>query len=115
VAEVTLEKHVQSAILDIARLLGWSAYHTFDSRKSQAGFPDLVLVRERVIFAEIKRAGERPRQSQLEWLNALARAGAEVYVWTEADYDEVASILSQRVPSGAAATREGVEGVVAQD
>lgn len=93
-----LEKDVQSAILDIARLLHWRCYHTFDSRKSEAGFPDLVLVRERVIFAEVKRVGERPRPSQMEWLNDLARAGAEVYVWTESDYDEIASILSRRVP-----------------
>ena len=93
-----LEKQVQSAILDIARLLGWRVYHTFDSRKSEAGFPDLVLVRDRVIYAEIKRAGERPRPAQIDWLNALSRAGAEVYVWTEDDYDEIAAILSQRVP-----------------
>lgn len=94
-----LEKQIQSAILDIARVLGWRVYHTFDSRKSQAGFPDLVLVRDRVIYAEVKRAGQKPRQSQVDWLNALSRAGAEVYVWTEDDYDEVASILSQRVPA----------------
>lgn len=93
-----LEKEIQSAILDIARLFGWRVYHTFDSRKSEAGFPDLVLVRDRVIYAEVKRDGQRPRPSQIDWLNALSRAGAEVYVWTESDYDEVASVLSQRVP-----------------
>lgn len=93
-----LEKDVQSAILDIARLLGWRVYHTFDSRKSEAGFPDLVLVRDRVVYAEVKRAGERPRPNQIEWLNALSSAGAEVYVWTEDDYDEIVSILSLRVP-----------------
>lgn len=93
-----LEKQVQAAIVDIARLLHWRVYHTFDSRKSDAGFPDLVLVRDRVIYAEVKRAGEKPRPSQVDWLNALRSAGAEVYVWTEADYDEIAFILSQRVP-----------------
>ena len=51
-AEPLREKQVQSAILDVARLLGWRVYHTFDSRKSEAGFPDLVLVRDRVIYAE---------------------------------------------------------------
>lgn len=93
-----LEKQVQAAIVDIARLLHWRVFHVFDSRKSEAGFPDLVLVRDRVIYAEVKRAGQRPRPSQVEWLNALSSAGAEVYVWTESDYDEVVSILSQRVP-----------------
>lgn len=93
-----LEKQIQSAIVDIARLLGWRVYHTFDSRKSEAGFPDLVLVRDRVIYAEVKRSGQKPRPSQVDWLNALSRAGAEVYLWTEDDYDEVAAILSRRVP-----------------
>lgn len=95
-----LEKQIQSVIIDIARLLHWRVYHTFDSRKSEAGFPDLVLVRDgdRVIYVEVKRSGQRPRPAQVEWLTALASAGAEVYVWTEADYDEAASILSRRVP-----------------
>lgn len=66
-------------IIDIARLLGWRVYHTFDSRKSEAGFPDLVLVRERVIYAEIKMVGQRPRPSQIDWLNSLSKAGAEAY------------------------------------
>ena len=97
-AEPLLEKQAQSAIVDLATLLGWRVYHTFDSRRSQAGFPDLVLVRDRVIYAEIKRAGQKPRPDQVDWLNALSRAGAEVYVWTWDDYDEIGSILSQRVP-----------------
>jgi len=100
VADV-LERDVQAAILDIARLLGWRAYHTFDSRKSEAGFPDLVLVRDRIIFVEVKREGQRPRPNQVEWLNALSSAGAECYVWTESDYDDAATILSHRVPEAA--------------
>ena len=97
-AEPLAEKIVQDSIVELAGMLGWLVYHTHDSRRSQAGFPDLVLVRERVIYAEIKRVGKQPRPSQVEWLNALSRAGAEVYLWTEADYDEVAAILSLRVP-----------------
>ena len=97
-AESLRESAVQSAIIGLAQTFGWRVYHTFDSRKSQAGFPDLVLVRDRVIYAEVKRGGQKPRQSQVDWLNALSRAGAEVYVWTEEDYQDVASILSRRVP-----------------
>lgn len=95
---VATEKQFQALVLDIARALQWRAYHTFDSRRSAGGWPDLVLVRERVIFAELKREGESPRPDQVEWLNALASAGAEVYVWTLADFDEIASILSPVVP-----------------
>lgn len=92
-----LEKHVQETIVELAQVFGWRVYHTFDSRRSTGGFPDLVLVRDRVVYAEIKRVGEHPRADQLDWLNALARTGAEVYVWTIEDLDEVSSILARRM------------------
>ena len=41
-------------VVDLARTLGWRVYHTYDSRRSQPGFPDLVLVRERILFLELK-------------------------------------------------------------
>ena len=89
-----LEKDAQATILMLAETLGWRVYHTFDSRRSAEGFPDLVLVRDRVVFAELKREGERPRPNQTDWLNTLAAAGAETYVWTLADWDEIVSVLS---------------------
>src|SRR5688572_19177552 len=39
------ERAFQAQVVKYARLMGWTAYHTHDSRRSQAGFPDLVLVR----------------------------------------------------------------------
>lgn len=107
-----LEKDVQATIVELARMCGWFVYHTFDSRRSEPGFPDLVLVRERVVYAEIKRLGEQPRESQLDWLNALACAGAEVYVWTIADLEEVKGVLTKRRPAASSppvpATERGV-------
>ena len=51
------EAQLQDAIVQMARVLGWLVYHTFDSRRSAAGFPDLVMVRNgRLIFAELKSA-----------------------------------------------------------
>ena len=93
-----LEREFQTTVLQLAETLHWRAYHTHDSRRSQPGFPDLVLVRERVIFVELKRDGQKPSANQVVWLNDLARAGAEVYLWTPADWQEIASILSRRVP-----------------
>jgi hypothetical protein len=79
-----------------SRCIGGLAYHTFDSRRSAGGYPDLTLVRERVIFAEVKRPGERPRADQVAWLGGLARTGAEVYLWTLDDLDEIGLILACR-------------------
>ena len=103
-----LERDAQRTIIELARTLGWRVAHFRPAETKKgwrtpveadgAGFPDLVLTRDRVIFAELKREGKSPRQDQVEWLNGLAKAGAEVYVWTLADYDEIVRVLSQRVP-----------------
>lgn len=61
--------------------LGWRAYHTHDSRHSAAGFPDLVLVRERIVYAELKTTKGKLSPSQAAWMEALRAAGGEVYLW----------------------------------
>lgn len=81
----------------LAPSLGWGlTYHTLRSKGSQPGFPDRVLVRERVIFAELKREGAKPTERQVAWLDGLAGAGQEVYLWRPSDLDEVGKILSRR-------------------
>ncbi len=45
VSEKLYEKPFQAQVVELARLSGWLTYHTHDSRRSQSGFPDLVLVR----------------------------------------------------------------------
>ena len=35
------EKGFQAAVVELARLRGWLVYHTYDSRRSAKGFPDL--------------------------------------------------------------------------
>lgn len=78
----------------LASMLGWMSYHTLRSRGSQSGYPDRTLVRDRIIFAELKTSSNRPTPTQREWLDRLARAGGEVYLWRPADLDEVGRILS---------------------
>ena len=77
------EKQLQQAVLDYARLTGWLAYHTHDSRRSQPGFPDLAMVRgERLVFSELKSAGGHLTSDQVRWLDALrATVKPEVYIW----------------------------------
>lgn len=90
------EKAWQAVVLDLARALGWRAYHTHDSRRSAAGFPDLVLVRDRVIFAELKTATGRLSADQQVWLHELEHAGADVHIWRPSDYDAVVATLRAR-------------------
>jgi hypothetical protein len=94
------EKQFQEAVIDFARALGWLVYHTFDSRRSAAGFPDLVLVRrEQLIFAELKTERGRVSEPQQEWIQSLLlieRATARtvsVAVWRPSDWSLIEEIL----------------------
>lgn len=86
-AAAMTEAQLQALILDAARVNGWLAYHTHDSRRSQPGFPDLVLVRgRRTIYRELKTQKGRLRPDQTKWLNALDLAGNDTGVWRPADW-----------------------------
>jgi len=87
----------QAEVVQLARLYGWRHYHTYDSRGSVPGFPDLVLVRGvRLIFVELKVRGRKPRDEQEAWLGDLRATCAEVYVWYPRDMPIIASILRRR-------------------
>jgi hypothetical protein len=81
-------------VKDAAHAFRWQVYHTRDSRGSDPGFPDLVLVRQpRIIFAELKSAGGRMSAHQKLWLAALLGCPVEVYLWRPADRPDIEMIL----------------------
>ncbi len=82
------ERQLSDAVSEAAKLLGWHAYHTHDSRRSAAGFPDWTFARDRVIFAELKTEKGVLSVDQDLWLDALDRAGAEVHIWRPADWHD---------------------------
>ena len=79
-------------------MYGWWAFHPYSAKRSAPGFPDLTLVRDRVIFAELKReSGGRLTPAQVGVHELLRAAGAEVYVWwLPRDLPEVARVLARR-------------------
>jgi hypothetical protein len=91
------EKEWQSVVVRYARLRNWLCYHTFDSRRSAPGFPDLVLVhtkQRRVLFVELKAESGKPSLQQTLWLNVLrACPGVETYLFRPSDWDEVRAVL----------------------
>lgn len=87
----------QAKVIELAKLYGWRWYHTYDSRRSNAGFPDLTLVKgDRLVFAELKSPKGRVSREQREWLEALAATGAEVGLWRPEDLPTVIQILGPR-------------------
>lgn len=90
VAESMSEKQFQQWVVDLARRLGWLVYHTFDSRRSAPGFPDLVLVRgDRLLFRELKAANGVVSAHQRVWLHGLKLARADVDVWRPKDMKKI--------------------------
>lgn len=87
------EKEFQADVFKLAKRLGWLVYHTYDSRKSVGGFPDLVLLRERLIVVELKVKGRKPKPDQVEWLEAFRRAGVTAVVWEPADWPAIEAVL----------------------
>jgi hypothetical protein len=88
------EKQFQAQVVQLATLCGWRMYHTHDSRRSNPGFPDLILLRNsRAIAAELKTDLGRLTVEQLGWLAAFNAAGVAGVVWRPKDWDEIQRTL----------------------
>lgn len=87
------EKSFMWRVIGHAEARGWKVYHVHFSQRSDPGWPDLVLVRDRVIFAELKAEKGTLAKDQAVWLAALMRAGAEAYVWRPSDWDQISEAL----------------------
>ena len=91
------EKQFMQSILMLATMNGWLAYHTYDSRRSAPGFPDLVLVKPpRLVFLETKREQGKLTQAQAQWIEALHNVTGrpESYVLRPSDWDLACDVLS---------------------
>jgi hypothetical protein len=97
-------------VIDLAHIYGWKVAHFRPAMTARgwrtavqadgAGFPDLVLVRDRVIFAELKSDGGKLSVSQDTWLYRLVEAaknmmGLGVYVWRPSDFDGIVEVLKR--------------------
>ena len=89
-----LERQFQEAVLEAAEAFGWTLrYHTWDSRHSAAGYPDLTLCRPRdgrLLIAELKRERGEVSEAQRAWLDGLdAVRHFETRLWRPSDWDEI--------------------------
>lgn len=86
----------QEKITDLCGWLRLRWHHETDSRRSKAGFPDLVIVgRYGTVFAELKSTSGKISAEQQAWHDDLVRSGAEAYIWRPEDWDEVQSVLKR--------------------
>jgi len=81
-------------VITYAEFHGWLVYHTFDSRRSGAGFPDLFMVRgNRAVAIECKASKGRVTDDQRRWLQALGFAGVEAFAFWPDDEARVEALL----------------------
>ena len=90
------EKAFQSDVMRVAKMLGWLCYHTYDSRRSASGFPDLVLVRERILYRELKVGKNKLSPTQELWRDSIMDAGGDWAEWRETDMDDIVADLSRK-------------------
>jgi hypothetical protein len=87
------ERALQDVVLQAAAVSRWLVYHTHDSRRSQPGFPDLVLAKGgRLLFRELKTQKGTLTKEQQRWIDALRAAGADAGVWRPRDWGRGAII-----------------------
>ncbi len=79
----------------LARGLNFRCYHTLRSKGSEPGFPDWTLVRERVVFLELKTAKGTVSDAQSAWLTDIHRAG-EAYVVRPKHLEAIKHVLQAR-------------------
>jgi len=94
--ELVSEKRFQAELVRVLELTGWRVYHTYDSRRSAPGFPDLVCLKgQRLLALEVKSATGRVTPDQRAWLQALSIIpGVSAYVVRPApDLRELVAIL----------------------
>ena len=90
------EKQFQAEVIDIAKQIGWLLYHTYDSRRCEPGFPGLVLVRDRVMFRELKTKKGKLTLAQIDWGRKLQASGADYAVWRPSNMREVIKTLQRK-------------------
>lgn len=81
------EKDFQAMVEELAGYCGWTCFHLNLPMRSPAGFPDLVMFRERIVFAELKSRSPKTGKAgklmpaQIEYAHTIQKAGGEYYSW----------------------------------
>lgn len=95
------ERQFLDAVTDLARWGGYQTYHTYDSRRSAPGFPDLVMARagQPLLCIELKTPRGRLTAPQQGWLTLLGQTqGLRAEVWRPDDWSRIESLFVRESP-----------------
>lgn len=85
------EKAFQATVIKALKITGWEFYHTFDSRRSVRGFPDLVCLhaaKKKAMAIEIKTETGKLTTEQDQWLALFSLCGIESWLLRPSMFDE---------------------------
>ena len=90
-----LESGFQAAIVELVKATGNRAYHTYNSRKSEPGFPDLTIYGSvGFLMVETKRVKTKCTGPQLETGARLVEVGVDWLVWRPHDWPELEVVFT---------------------
>ena len=87
-------------VIETAQSLGWHVAHFRPGRTAKGGwvtavsgdgkgFPDLVLVKNRILYRELKSNAGTISNEQLEWLLKIEVTGGDAAVWRPRDWPTI--------------------------
>jgi hypothetical protein len=82
------EDELQALVAVACASLGLAHYHTRDSRRSEPGFPDSVIIGTAILFRELKSRDGILRPEQRRWGSRITRAGGDWCVWRPRDWED---------------------------
>ena len=92
------EADLQRGVIERAQQLRWKVMHPLPGQTARGsgwatvtqgdgkGFPDLTLVRDRIMFVELKAEGKYLSVEQKMWRDWILTAGGEWYCWKPAQW-----------------------------
>lgn len=102
------EREWQKQVVDVAQIFHWRVAHFRPAQTSKGwrtpvgadgkGYPDLTLIRDRVIWIECKTESGKVSDHQKVWLAALNDAGVEAYVVRPRHFDDITVVLRAKGP-----------------
>lgn len=94
--EELTEKQLTTQVVDLARTLGWWRHHHYRSDRSEPGWPDEALLRERLVLLELKTEKGKVSPAQKDVLRRLLDARVEAYLIRPRDLAALAEVLAYR-------------------
>ena len=90
------ERDFQQQIIELLKLKHIPFYHTYDSRRSNEGWPDLFFVIDNKAYAwEVKTEKGKQTMEQGLWLLTLSAAGINTRLIRPSDWDYVERTLKE--------------------